>query len=122
MIYICKGSHTEKLDWFRIINIAGEKLNDQELRNAIYTGEWLSDAKKYFSKNQKGLNNDERLRNARNSLIPNSKIDIKGRTVVIIDDVVTTGASLSACARAIKSLGAKKIICLSVTKTFEKNE
>ena len=52
MIYICKGSDTEKLDWFKIINIAGEKLTDQELRNAIYTGEWLSDAKKYFSKNQ----------------------------------------------------------------------
>lgn len=52
MIYICKGTDTEKLDWFKIINIAGEKLTDQELRNAIYTGEWLSDAKRYFSKNQ----------------------------------------------------------------------
>lgn len=52
MIYICKGTDTEKLDWFKIINIAGEKLTDQELRNAIYTGEWLSDAKKYFSKSQ----------------------------------------------------------------------
>ena len=51
MIYICKGTHTEKLDWFRIINIAGERLTDQELRNAIYSGPWLSDAKKYFSKN-----------------------------------------------------------------------
>jgi hypothetical protein len=27
-----------------------EKLYDQELRNAIYTGTWLSDAKRYFSK------------------------------------------------------------------------
>ena len=52
MIYICKGTDTEKLDWFKIINIAGEKLTEQELRNAIYTGVWLSDAKQYFSKNQ----------------------------------------------------------------------
>ena len=52
MVYICKGTDTEKLDWFKIINIAGEKLTDQELRNAIYTGAWLSDAKQYFSKNQ----------------------------------------------------------------------
>lgn len=52
MIYICKGTNSEKLDWFKIINIAGEKLTDQELRNAIYTGPWLSDAKQYFSKNQ----------------------------------------------------------------------
>ena len=51
MIYICRGNDKEKLDWFKIINIAGEKLTYQELRNAIYTGEWLSNAKQYFSKN-----------------------------------------------------------------------
>lgn len=51
MIYICEGSDKEKLDWFKIINIAGEQLTDQELRNAIYTGEWLSEAKRHFSKN-----------------------------------------------------------------------
>lgn len=50
MIYFCEGNDKEKLDWFRIINIAGEKLTDQELRNAIYTGPWLSDAKLKFSK------------------------------------------------------------------------
>jgi len=50
MIYFCEGNDKEKLDWFRIINIAGEKLTDQELRNAIYSGTWLIDAKKYFSK------------------------------------------------------------------------
>ncbi len=50
MIYHCEGTDKEKLDWFRIINIAGEKLTDQELRNAVYTGPWLSDAKLKFSK------------------------------------------------------------------------
>jgi hypothetical protein len=50
MIYFCEGNDKEKLDWFRIINIAGEKLTDQELRNAVYTGTWLSDAKLKFSK------------------------------------------------------------------------
>lgn len=50
MIYFCEGNEKEKLDWFKIINIAGEKLTDQELRNAIYTGTWLIDAKRYFSK------------------------------------------------------------------------
>lgn len=50
MIYFCEGTDKERLDWFRIINIAGEKLYDQELRNAVYTGSWLSDAKVKFSK------------------------------------------------------------------------
>jgi 5-methylcytosine-specific restriction endonuclease McrA len=50
MVYICEGEDSEKLDWFKTINIAGEKLTDQELRNSVYTGKWLSDAKRYFSK------------------------------------------------------------------------
>ena len=51
MIYICEGNDDEKLSWFNIINIAGEKLTQQEARNAIYACEWLTDAKKFFSKN-----------------------------------------------------------------------
>ena len=52
MIYFCEGNDKEKLDWFKIINIAGEKLTDQELRNAVYTGTWLTSAKGIFSKTQ----------------------------------------------------------------------
>ena len=49
-VYVCEGNASEKLDWFRIINIAGERLTDQELRNAVYAGPWVSDAKRYFSR------------------------------------------------------------------------
>jgi hypothetical protein len=49
-VYVCSGPDSEKLEWFRTINIAGEKLTDQELRNAVYSGTWVSDAKRYFSK------------------------------------------------------------------------
>ncbi|MGY1409363.1 HNH endonuclease family protein [Luteimonas sp. A611] len=51
MVYLCEGSDSEKLDWFKTINIAGEKLTDQELRNAVYHGPWVSAAKRYFSRN-----------------------------------------------------------------------
>lgn len=50
MIYLCEGTDMERLKWFEVINIAGEKLTPQELRNAVYTGPWLSDAKLKFSK------------------------------------------------------------------------
>lgn len=50
MIYLCEGEDSEKLEWFKTINIAGEKLTEQELRNAVYSGSWVSDAKRYFSK------------------------------------------------------------------------
>lgn len=50
MVYFCSGTDSEKLDWFKTINIAGEKLTEQELRNAVYAGTWVTDAKRYFSK------------------------------------------------------------------------
>lgn len=50
MIYICEGSESEKLEWFNTVNIAGVELTPQELRNSVYAGTWLSDAKRYFSK------------------------------------------------------------------------
>lgn len=49
-IYICEGTPEEQLNWFRIINIAGEKLTDQELLNAVYSGSWVTAAKRKFSK------------------------------------------------------------------------
>ena len=50
MVYLCSGTDSERLKWFETINIAGEKLTQQELRNAVYSGLWVSDAKRHFSK------------------------------------------------------------------------
>ena len=52
MVYFCSGTDSERLQWFETINIAGEKLTKQELRNAVFSGSWVTDAKKYFSKKQ----------------------------------------------------------------------
>jgi len=49
-IYICEGNDEEKLKWFQTINIAGEKLTNQEILNAIYSGPWTTQAKRRFSK------------------------------------------------------------------------
>lgn len=49
-IYRCTGTNSEKLEWFETINIAGAKLTSQELRNAVFHGSWVSDAKRHFSK------------------------------------------------------------------------
>ncbi len=50
MVYVCSGTQRDKLDWFRTVNIAGEKLYEQELRNAVYAGSFVSGAKQYFSR------------------------------------------------------------------------
>lgn len=49
-ICICDGSENEIYDWFRTININGLDLKPQEMLNATYTGEWLTDARRRFSK------------------------------------------------------------------------
>lgn len=49
-VYWCEGNDSEKLAWFDRINVSGEPLNAQELLNATYSGPWLTDAKKYFSR------------------------------------------------------------------------
>ena len=49
-VYICEGTDEEQLKWFNIINIAGEKLTEQEIRNAVYSGAWVTQAKRRFSK------------------------------------------------------------------------
>lgn len=51
-VYICKGSNKEKLDWFEVINTAGERLNEQERRNAVYAGPFVTDARRHFSKDK----------------------------------------------------------------------
>lgn len=48
-IYICKGTESEIKQWFETINIVGMKLTDQEKRNAIYSGDFVTEAKKVFS-------------------------------------------------------------------------
>tara|TARA_R110000787_G_scaffold52420_3_gene123451 strand:+ start:1076 stop:2152 length:1077 start_codon:yes stop_codon:yes gene_type:complete len=66
MVYYCSGTDSEKLDWFETINIAGKVLTKQELRNAVYSGSWVSDAKRYFSKNNRPKIGDEYLSGSAN--------------------------------------------------------
>jgi len=49
-IYVCEGKESEKLDWFQIINMKQKQLTNQEIRNAIFAGPFVTDARRYFSK------------------------------------------------------------------------
>lgn len=53
-VYVCQGEASEKLEWFKTINIAGKQLNTQEINNAVYAGPFVSDAKRHFSKTNCG--------------------------------------------------------------------
>lgn len=49
LVYTCTGTEDEIKKWFQTINIQGLPLNDQELRNAVYSGPFVTAAKKTFS-------------------------------------------------------------------------
>lgn len=66
MVYFCSGTDSEKLSWFETINIAGKELTKQELRNAVYSGSFVSDAKRYFSKNSRPKIGDDYLNGSAN--------------------------------------------------------
>lgn len=49
LVYVCDGTEAEIKEWFQTINIVGIPLNEQELRNAIYSGPFVTAAKTVFS-------------------------------------------------------------------------
>lgn len=55
LVYVCKGTETEIKEWFQTINIANVPLTTQELRNAIYSGPFVTAAKQVFSNSQSAV-------------------------------------------------------------------
>jgi len=52
LAYECEGLESEIKEWFKTINIAGIPLNEQELFNAVYSGPFVTEAKREFSNSQ----------------------------------------------------------------------
>lgn len=68
------------------------------------------------TKPQVKLGGKKRLENLKNSFIFNKKINIRGRTIIIVDDVTTTGTTLNECAKVLRRAGAKRVWGLVVAK------
>ncbi len=49
-VHVCEGDPNELMRWFQTINTGAKELSDQELRNSIYNGPWVTDAKRFFTK------------------------------------------------------------------------
>ena len=62
---------------------------------------------------QVNLKYKERLTNLKGAFEVNKKYDVKNKTVLICDDVITTGSTLNECSRTLKKAGAKRVICVT---------
>lgn len=65
---------------------------------------------------QSGLRHRARLENVRGAFEVRDRKRVGGRSVILVDDVMTTGATASACARALKHAGASKVIVLTLAR------
>ena len=72
--------------------------------------EYVELLKSKSRKSQKSVHGQERKENAKFNYKKKGNISLKGRTVILIDDIITTGASLTNSATLIKRLKPKKII------------
>ena len=63
---------------------------------------------------QTALNRQERQENVHQAFQIRNGVDISGKTIILVDDLITTGATMNECARVLKENGAKRIICVAV--------
>ena len=69
-----------------------------------------------LSKSQKWLGREARAVNAAHSVCLTDGQDIQGKTVVLVDDVVTSGATMAACAVQLTEAGAENVICVAIAE------
>jgi ComF family protein len=70
-----------------------------------------------YTQPQTGLKKAERRRNVRGAFGLAGQPDLKGKTVMLVDDVATTGSTLNECAKVLKKSGCEKVFCLVLART-----
>jgi ComF family protein len=71
------------------------------------------------TKPQMELNRKERIENIKNCFAVNDKKEIENKTVLLLDDVYTTGSTMEECAKILKENGAKEVWGITVAREIE---
>lgn len=73
--------------------------------------------RRILSKKQSALRAPQRQKNAQKAFFSRTNIDLSGKQILLIDDIVTTGSTIQACSKLLKKMGADKIYVLAAAKT-----
>lgn len=68
---------------------------------------------------QVGLTREERMENVRDAFRVSASERVMGQTLIVVDDVMTTGTTLSECARVLKQAGAERVWAATVARAFQ---
>jgi len=68
---------------------------------------------------QVGLSREERIENMHDAFRVSDPGRVRGRSVIVVDDVMTTGTTLSECARVLKRAGAERVWAATVARAFQ---
>ena len=79
--------------------------------------DFLSLRRTKFTKPQTELSSEERKKNVRKAIEVVKPEVVKKRTILLVDDVATTGSTLNECAKALKRAGADGVLCLVLART-----
>ncbi|MBN2032363.1 MAG: ComF family protein [Deltaproteobacteria bacterium] len=79
--------------------------------------DYLSLRRTRFTQPQTALSSEERKRNVRKAFDVVNTAGYRRRTVLLIDDVATTGSTLNECAGVLKKAGVKDVYCLTLART-----
>jgi ComF family protein len=79
--------------------------------------DFLSLKRVRYTRPQTGLKGNERRKNVRSAFGLNDRQTVKGRNIILVDDVATTGNTLNECARVLKRSGAEKVFCMVLART-----
>jgi ComF family protein len=71
------------------------------------------------TQSQIGLSRHQRRENMRGAFAVSDPQAIKGKTILLIDDVFTTGTTVSECARVLRRAGASKVYVATVARTLK---
>lgn len=71
------------------------------------------------TESQVGMTRDQRRKNIRGAFTVAARERISGREVLLLDDVMTTGATVSECTRVLRAAGAKTIVAVTVARSLK---
>ena len=124
--YIKDNPEITDVDLIAVVPLHKERLREREFNQSLLVAGPI--AKEYSlliantlekirkTRYQNELSKSERLKNLRGAFGLSPKADIKNKNILLIDDVMTTGATLSECAKILLNYGAGGVTCFTLAR------